>query len=105
MDTTMIETSKIDYDQDKKIRQREYSRQYRLKNKEQCNLKKKEYYDNNQERCQEASRLRGIIYRANNKEKTKEKDRRYRENKKLKLLLKDQENVSIETPTQNSTTP
>ena len=37
----MIETSKIDYDQDKKIRQREYSRQYRLKNKEQCNLKKK----------------------------------------------------------------
>ena len=43
--------------------------------------KKKEYYDNNQERCQEASRLRGIMYRANTKEKTKEKDRRYRENK------------------------
>ena len=37
----MIEPSKIDYDQDKKIRRREYSRQYRLKNNEQCNLKKK----------------------------------------------------------------
>ena len=102
MDTTMVETSKIDYDQDKKIRQREQSRQYRLKNKEQCNLKKKEYYDNNQERCQEASRLRGIIYRADNKEKTKEKGKRYRENKKLKLLLKNQENDSIETQILNS---
>ena len=102
MDTTMIEPSKIDYDQDKKIRQREYSRQYRLKNKEQCNLKKKEYRDNNLEKCIEAERTRGIIYRADNKEKTKEKGKRFRENKKLKLLLKDQENVSIETQILNS---
>ena len=92
----MIEPSKIDYDQDKKIRRREYSRQYRLKNNEQCNLKKKEYRDNNLEKCQEAERTRSIIYRANNKEKTKEKDRRYRENKKLKKIV---------TLIQNSTTP
>ena len=97
----MIEPSKIDYDQDKKIRQREYSRQYRLKNKEQCNLKKKEYYDNNSD----ALRLRGLIYRDNNKEKCRERGRKYRENKKLKLLLKDQENLSIETHILNSTTP
>ena len=79
-----------------KKRQREYSRQYRLKNKEQCNLQKKEYRDNNLEKYQEADRLRGFIYRANNKEKIKEKGRKYRENKKLK---------KIETLILNSTTP
>ena len=93
-----IEPSKIDYDQDKKIRQREYSRQYRLKNNEQCNLKKKEYRDNNLEKCIEAERTRGIIYRANNRSKRP----KYRENKKLKLLPTDQENVHIETQILNS---
>ena len=83
----VIEQNKIDEDdREYKKRQRDYSRQYRIDNKEKCNLQKKEYYDNNLEKCKETSIERGATYRANNKEKIKERDRKYRESKKLKKI-------------------
>lgn len=62
--------------------EKEYNKQYQLKNKERLKIARKEYYEKNKERCSERCRK----YREANKEKLKEKRKEYYLNNKKKIL-------------------